>query len=87
MHRYLVISPHTAEDCKMAIKEFRKYNAGFLTHFEWGCLDNDHTAYAIIEAESHENAKMSVPTIFREKSRVILLTYFDPAAEEDKLHK
>ena len=51
MHRYLVISPHTAEDCKMAIKEFRKYNAGFLTHFEWGCLDNDHTAYAIIEAE------------------------------------
>ena len=87
MHRYLVISPHTAEDCKMAIKEFRKYNAGFLTHFEWGCLDDDHTAYAIIEAESHENAKMSVPTIFREKSRVILLTYFDPAAEEDKLHK
>ncbi len=87
MHRYLVISPHTAEDCKMAIKEFRKYNAGFLTHFEWGCLDDDHTAYAIIEAESHENAKMSVPTIFREKSRVILLTYFDPASEEDKLHK
>ena len=87
MHRYIVISSHTAEDCKKAVMQFRQYNAGFFTHFEWGCLDNDHTAYAIIEAESHENAKMSVPTIFREKSRVILLTYFDPAAEEDKLHK
>ena len=53
MDRYSVISSHTVEDCKMDIKYFREYHAGFLTHFEWGCYDNDHTAYAIIEAESH----------------------------------
>ncbi len=49
MNRYIVISSHTSEDCKMAVKQFRQYNAGFLTHFEWGCADNDHTAYAIIK--------------------------------------
>jgi len=87
MNRYIVMSSHTAEDCKMAVKQFRQYNAGFLTHFEWGCEDNDHTAYVIIEAQSHENAKMSVPPLFREKTRVVKVTYFDPMKTEDPFHK
>ncbi|MGA8265707.1 MAG: hypothetical protein WB779_14785 [Ignavibacteriaceae bacterium] len=87
MNRYIVISSHTSEDCKMAVKQFRQYNAGFLTHFEWGCFDNDHTAYAIIEAESHENAKMSVPPIFREKTKVVKLTHFDPMKTKDPAHR
>ncbi len=87
MKKYMVISPHTSEDCKKAVKEFRQYNAGFFTHFEWGCYDNDHTAYAMIEAENHENAKMSVPALFREKTKVIRLTNFDPMKTEDKIHR
>jgi hypothetical protein len=87
MNRYIVISSHTPEDCKMAVKKFRIYNAGFLTHFEWGCFDDDHTAYAIIEAENHENARMSVPPLFREKTRVVKLAYFDPMKIEDPAHK
>ena len=81
------MSPHTAEECKMAVKEFRQYNAGFLTNFEWGCKDNDHTAYAIIDAESHENAKMTVPAFFRGKTRVTKLIRFDPMKTEDPFHK
>ena len=87
MERYIVISSHTAEDCKMAVKQFREYNAGFLTHFDWGCLDNDHTAYAIIEAENHENARMSVPPLFRDKTKVVKVTHFDPMITRDLLHK
>ncbi len=87
MKRYIVISPHTAEECRMAVKQFRTYNAGFLTRFEWGCMDNDHTAYVIIDAESHEQAKMSVPPVFREKVKVVELTYFDPAKKSDPIHK
>lgn len=86
MKKFIIISPHTSEDCKAAVKQFRTYNAGFLTHFEWGCLDSDHTAYAIVEAESHENAKMAVPTVFRDKARAIRLTNFDPKKTEDPLH-
>ncbi len=86
MRKYIVISPHTSEDCRKAVKEFRAYNAGYLTHFDWGCMDKDHTAYAIIEADSHETARMAVPTLFREKTRVIMLTNFDPSKTEDPLH-
>ena len=87
MGKYIVISSHTAEDCRNAVKYFREYHAGFLTHFEWGCYDNDHTAYAIIEAESHEEAKMAVPPLFRDKTRVVKLTNFDPKKTSDPFHK
>lgn len=86
MKKFIIISSHTAEDCRLAVKEFRTHNPGFLTHFEWGCKDNDHTAYAIIEAENHESAKMSVPALFRSKTRVVMLTNFDPMKTEDPYH-
>ena len=87
MDKYIVISPHTAEDCKQAVREFRQHNAGFLTHFDWGCADNDHTAYAVFEAENHETAKMSVPPLFRDKSKAVRLVNFDPAKSKDPYHK
>ncbi len=87
MDRYIVISSHTAEDCNMAIKHFREYHAGYLTHFEWGCYDNDHNAYAIIEADSHEGAKMAVPPVFREKTKVVKLKYLNPKQEGDPVHQ
>lgn len=71
----------------MAVKYFRDHHAGFLTHFEWGCLDNDHTAYAIVDAESHEAAKAAVPPLFREKARVVKLTRFDPRKRGDPTHE
>ena len=87
MHRYIIMSPHTAEDCRMAVKHFREHHAGFLTHFEWGCYDNDHTAYLMLEAESHEDALQAVPPLWREKTRVVQLTHFNPKKTDDPLHK
>ena len=87
MSRYIIKSAHTAEDCRLAVKHFREHHAGFLTHYEWGCYDNDHTAYAIIEAESHEAALMTVPPLFREKATVVKLTSFDPKKPGDPMHK
>jgi hypothetical protein len=86
MDRYLVISEHTAEECRMATKHFAQYHASFMTHFEWGCLDNDHHAYNIIEANSHEEALMAVPPLFRDKAKAIKLTYFKPRAAAEKIH-
>lgn len=87
MDRYMVISGHTAEECRQAVKYFAEFYAGFIAHFEWGCKDNDHHAYAIIEANSHQEALMSVPPLFREKARVIKLAYFYPKkVGDEKIH-
>ena len=86
MPRFIVISSHTAEDCKLAVKHFREHHAGFLSHFEWGCYDNDHTAYLMLEADSHEEALQTVPPLFRPKTRVVQLTFFNPKKTSDPLH-
>ena len=86
MPRYIVISPHTAEDCKLAVKHFREHHAGFLSHYEWGCYDNDHTAYLMLEADSHEDALLTVPPLFREKAHATQLTFFNPRTKDDPIH-
>lgn len=87
MNRFIVISNHTAEDCRMAVKHFREHHAGFLTHYEWGCYDNDHTAYAFIDAETHEEALRSVPPLFRDKAKATKVVSFDPKNSGNKLHE
>ena len=86
MSRYLIVSEHTAEDCRLAVQHFLQYHAGFLTHFEWGCYDNDHHAYAFLDASSHEQALLSVPPLFREKAKAIKVTHFKPKQGADPAH-
>ena len=86
MDRYIILSGHTEEDCRTAVKHFMEYHANYLTHFEWGCKDDDHTAYAIIEAESHDHAVMSVPPVFRDQARAVKLTTFGKKGQVEKVH-
>ncbi len=87
MKKYLVISKHTAEDCELAVKHFREHHASFLTHFNWGCYDDDHTAYAFVDTDNHESALMTVPPLFREKAKAIMVVNFDPKTKSDPMHE
>ncbi len=83
MDRFLVISPHTAEECKDAIQQVLA--AGYLTHFDWGCMDGDHTGWATIEADNKKEALMVVPSKQRPAARVVRLVKFS-ADESRKIH-
>ena len=74
MERYIVISPHTGEDCINALKQIEA--AGYLTHFDWGCMDGDHTGWTIIEAEDAKEAMMVVPSGQRRNARAVRLVKF-----------
>jgi hypothetical protein len=76
MPSFLVISPHTLQDCSKVLQNLLAM--GYLTHFDWGCKDNDHTGWAIIEAESKEEALMTVPPFVRSRARAVELTKFSP---------
>ena len=76
MNRYLVVSPHSAEDCVRALKQVEAI--GSITHFDWGCKDGEHCGWVIIEAENKPEALMVVPTFERPKARAIQLTKFAP---------
>jgi hypothetical protein len=76
LKRFLVISNHKAEDCNLALKE--TLAIGYLTHYDWGCKDDVHTGWAVLEAEDKAQALMSVPTFLRNQATVIRLVKFDP---------
>jgi len=75
--RFLVISPHTAGDCKQALKEVNA--TGYITHFDWGCMDGDHTGWVVLEAETMQQALMVVPAMQRNKAKTVKLVKFSPA--------
>jgi hypothetical protein len=85
MERFLVISPHTNADCIEALQQV--LFAGYLTHFDWGCKDGDHTGWVIIEAENAKEALMVVPPKQRPSARVVRLTKFSSADVEKMHHK
>lgn len=76
MQKFMIISSHTHEECNMVIKQ--TLAIGYLTHFWWGCKSGDHTGYAMIEANSADEALLSIPTMIRKKGKAIGLVQFDP---------
>ena len=84
MDRFLVVSPHTDEDCMNALKQVLA--AGYLTRFEWGCMDGDHTGWIILEAENAKEALMVVPTGQRRNAKAIKLVKFS-VEEVQQMHQ
>lgn len=74
MHRYLVETPHTDGECLQLLEQLLAM--GYLNNFDWGCMVGDHTGWAIIEAENDAQARMAVPTMVRDKARVVRLNKF-----------
>jgi hypothetical protein len=76
MDRFLVTAPHTAKECSAVLKQL--LYTGYITHFEWGCMDGDHTGWAIIEADNPKEAVMVVPPTQRPSARVVRLKKYSP---------
>ncbi len=76
MERFIVISPHTAKDCAAVLKQM--LYTGYITHFEWGCADGEHTGWAILEAENPKEALLVVPPGQRPQAHVVRLNRFSP---------
>jgi hypothetical protein len=76
MDRYLIETTHTKEDCLRILDMVLSY--GFITHYDWGCEDGTHKGWAVVEANSSEEALLSVPPLVREKAQVIKLKRYSP---------
>jgi len=76
VQHYLIISPHTAEECLAALDDIAAKGKDELARWDWGCADGDHTGYCIVDAVSKEAALAMVPQKERSKSRATLLNKF-----------
>lgn len=76
MNRYLVETSHNREDCLHVLDQFVAY--GHITNFEWGCESGICSGWAMVEAENEEQALYSVPSLLRDRAKVIKLSKFTP---------
>lgn len=78
MARYLIQVDHEAEvgECDRAARVLLASGSHYLTHADWGCLDDVHTAWLVVEVESREQARTIVPPAHRARARVVRLSSF-----------
>ena len=75
MERFLIELPHEPdpEACMGAIKIFAETGSHYLTHADFGCQDGVHNAWVIVEADSHDEARMVAPPAWRAMAKVTQL--------------
>lgn len=91
MKKFLIEVPHGADKdaCTKAIQIFLQTGSHFLTHADWGCLDGEHKAWIIVDVENKEEAKLILPSLFRQTAKITELTTFTAAdlVQTDKYHQ
>ena len=73
---YLVISPHTPDECVATLDQVQAMSKGALDRWYWGCMSGDHTGYQIVQAASENDALQIVPANLRAKAHVMKLNKF-----------
>jgi hypothetical protein len=78
MARYMIQSSHdpTHADCERFKQSIFRAGAHFVANAEWGCADDNHTAWLIVEAENDRDARLIVPPAMRETATVTRLNRF-----------
>jgi len=83
---YLVQIKHTPEQCVTTLNGVKSKGDAFLSKFEWGCMQGDHTAYAFLEGKSEEDVKMMLPKDVQALAKIEKVDKFTPEQIE-KIHK
>ena len=78
MTKYLVESPHTAEECREAMEEVLAIGPDVLEQYWFGCLAGEHTGWVILDAENESEALRVVPSSLRSRARAVALNKFTP---------
>ena len=78
MQRFLIQVPHSPEviACTRVVQVFRATGSHLLSHADWGCKDGVHIAWLIVEADSKEEARYTVPPVFRPGAKIIALNKY-----------
>jgi hypothetical protein len=78
MTKYLIEVPHDAkrEACEEAVRIFLETGSHFLTNADWGCKDEEHKAWFILDIDSKDQARNILPPAFRHQAKIIELIKF-----------
>lgn len=86
MERYLIEVEHddNQDACELAIKTFLKSGSHFMTNANWGCLDDEHKAWIIVEMENKDEALLIVPPRYRNRAKITKIVNFSFKDEDQE---
>jgi len=70
--------PHTQEDCLEALDSVVALSKELMNRFDWGCGEDVHMGWVVVEAKDAATATMMVPTNIRSRAKAIQLSKFTP---------
>jgi hypothetical protein len=79
MKRFLIETPHKAEDCLRVLDEELAKGPEVLEKFEYGCMAGDHTGYAIVDLNTREDAQKIVPSFLLSSAKIVEVGKYTPA--------
>jgi hypothetical protein len=78
MAKYLIESPHTAEECLRAMDEVLAQGPDVLSRYIWGCGAGVHIGWVTVEATTETDARRTVPSFFRGAARTVQVGTYTP---------
>ena len=81
MPKFMIEVSHERERiaCARAIRVFLETGSHWLTNADWGCMDDDHRCWIIVDLPTKEEAMMILPPVFRAEAKIIQLRHFSMA--------
>jgi len=78
MSRFLIEVPHEnkKEACERAVQVFLESGSHFVTNADWGCHDDEHKAWFVVDMDSKEEVMTILPPLFRHDAKIIALEKF-----------
>jgi hypothetical protein len=90
MPRFLIEVPHEANAgaCVQAGEILLRTGSHFLTHADWGCQDGEHKAWIIVEMDTRDEARATIPPALWAHAKIVQLNAFTMAQVDDlrRLH-
>ena len=87
MPRFMIEITHedNIEACEYAKRAFYRTGSHFMTNAEFGCQDEVHKAWLIVEVDSKDDAERIIPPDFRNNAQIVTLEKMDPSDMEDMI--
>ena len=78
MSRFLIELSHNPEEfaCARVVKVFLASGSHLLTNADWGCKDGVHSSWLIVEVDTKDEARLTIPVPFRAQAKIVALNKY-----------
>jgi hypothetical protein len=76
--RFLIELSHDPAElaCARVVKVFLASGSHLLTNADWGCKDGVHSAWIIVEVDTKDEARLTIPVPFRAQAKIVALNKY-----------